>query len=134
MDKFNKELVLKNLHYTRDFVDDAIVNVEKGDLAGALYWLVNAIHHLGLVLYEVYGWAPQPDHVVAKPSQRWQVWKKRVMPPTAGGWSTREEYVRDTKEQAWKLAEHFKRQLTVVDVRVLPVGERPEEHDGNSDV
>lgn len=61
--------------------------------------------------------------------QDWQVWKKRAGLGAAsekdGGWMTRPEYIFASRELAERKAEGFKRQLSVVDICVLPVGQRP---------
>ena len=59
------------------------------------------------------------------PLMSWQVWKKRVLGSRVG-WMTRPEYVFSDRAGADRKAEAFKRQLSVVDVAVLPVGEHPE--------
>ena len=55
---------------------------------------------------------------------KWVAWKLVVRDKVT--WMTRPEYRFDTREEAEKLAESFKRQLSVVDIAVLPMGEYPE--------
>jgi hypothetical protein len=59
------------------------------------------------------------------PDSKWQAWKKCVRGRECE-WMTIPEYIHDTRELAERHAEGFKRQLSVVDVKVLPVGVHPE--------